>query len=100
MELNLTTPALLFPTISLLLLAYTNRFIALGSRIRILHLQYRQEESNPILVQIKILRLRVRLIRDLQIGGIICLFFCVLTMFLIFGGFLELAKYVFGASPF
>jgi hypothetical protein len=98
MKLDLTTPALLFPTISLLLLAYTNRFIALGSRIRSLHLQYKQEKSKAILVQIKIFRVRVILIRDLQIGGIICLFFCVLTMFLIFEGFYELAKYVFGAS--
>lgn len=98
MELTLNTPALLFPTISLLLLAYTNRFVAIGSRIRNLHVQYNQEPSNNIFQQIKILQLRVRLIRDLQVIGIVCLFFCVLTMFLIFEGKMWLAHYVFGAS--
>ena len=98
MELSLTTPALLFPTISLLLLAYTNRFIAVGNRIRTLHLQHKQTPSNTILQQIKIFRVRVRLIRDLQICGIICLLASALTMFLIFENFIQAAKYVFGFS--
>lgn len=98
MELTLNTPALLFPTISLLLLAYTNRFVAIGSRIRNLHVQYKQEPSNNIFQQIKILQLRVRLIRDLQVIGIVCLFFCVLTMLLIFEDRMWLAQYVFSAS--
>ena len=34
MHVSLTTPALLFPAISLLLLAYTNRFFALAALIR------------------------------------------------------------------
>ena len=54
MELTLTTPALLFPTISLLLLAYTNRFVAIGSRIRNLHGLYQLEKSDSLLSQIKI----------------------------------------------
>ena len=98
MELTLNTPALLFPTISLLLLAYTNRFVAIGSRIRNLHVQYTQEPSNNIFQQIKILQLRVRLIRDLQVIGIVCLFFCVLTMFLIFEGKMWMAQHVFSTS--
>ena len=98
MELSLTTPALLFPTISLLMLAYTNRFVAIGSRIRILHLQHKQNPSDTILKQIKILRTRVRLIRDLQICGIGCLFTSVFAMFLIFKDYAESAKYVFGFS--
>jgi hypothetical protein len=98
MELSLTTPALLFPTISLLMLAYTNRFVAIGSRIRILHLQHKQNPSDTILKQIKILRTRVRLIRDLQICGIVCLFTSVFAMFLIFKDYVEAAKYVFGSS--
>jgi hypothetical protein len=98
MELSLTTPALLFPTISLLMLAYTNRFVAIGNRIRILHLQHKQSPSDPILKQIKILRTRVRLIRDLQICGILCLFTSVVAMFLIFKDYTEAAKYVFGTS--
>jgi hypothetical protein len=98
MELTLTTPALLFPTISLLLLAYTNRFIAIGNRIRNLHVLYKQERSKSVLEQIRILGVRVRLVRNLQITGIVCLFSCVLTMFLIFQGQAELAKHSFGLS--
>jgi hypothetical protein len=98
MELSLTTPALLFPTISLLLLAYTNRFVAIGSRIRNLHSQYQEDKKESILRQISILRKRVVLIRDLQVIGISSLFFCILTMFLIFANFAQYAKHSFFAS--
>lgn len=98
MELSLTTPALLFPTISLLMLAYTNRFIAIGNRIRTLHLEHKQSPSDTILRQIRTLRIRVRLIRDLQLCGIVCLFANVFTMFLIFNEYSRLATYVFGSS--
>lgn len=98
MELSLTTPALLFPTISLLMLAYTNRFIAIGNRIRTLHLQHKQSPSETILKQIRILKVRVRLVRDLQLCGIVCLLANVLTMFLIFKEYHIQATYVFGFS--
>ncbi len=98
MELPLTTPALLFPTISLLMLAYTNRFIAIGNRIRTLHLQHKQSPSDTILRQIRIFRTRVRLVRDLQLCGIVCLFANVFTMFLILNEYAKLATYVFGFS--
>jgi hypothetical protein len=98
MVLNLTTPALLFPTISLLMLAYTNRFVAVGGRIRTLHLQYKQDPGADILRQIQILRKRIRLIRDLQLCGILCLFTSVFSMLLIFGEYYLTAQYVFGFS--
>jgi hypothetical protein len=98
MEISLTTPALLFPTISLLILAYTNRFVAIGSRIRNLHGLYQQEKSDHLLQQINILRIRIRLIRDLQVVGISCLFFSVLSMFLIFENLIWWAKYSFATS--
>ncbi len=98
MSLNLTTPALLFPTISLLMLAYTNRFIAIGNRIRTLHLEHKQNPNEKILQQIKILRKRVHLVRDLQLCGIVCLFANVFTMLLIFKEYIEVATYVFSAS--
>ncbi|HSZ25109.1 MAG TPA: DUF2721 domain-containing protein [Cytophagaceae bacterium] len=98
MELSLTTPALLFPTISLLMLAYTNRFIAIGNRIRTLHLQQKQNPNDTILRQIKILRIRIRLIRDLQLCGIACLFSSVFTMLLVYNNFHKVAKYSFGFS--
>lgn len=100
MELGLTTPALLFPTVSLLLLAYTNRFLAIANLIRNLHSQYKENPNPFILSQIKSLRLRVRLVRDMQALGIISLFLCVFCMFLLFWGKMEIAKYVFGISLF
>lgn len=96
MELSLTTPALLFPTISLLLLAYTNRFIAIGNRIRTLHLQHKENPSDTILKQIKILKVRVRLVRDLQLCGIVSFSGNVFTMFLLFKDYSVQAAYVFG----
>jgi hypothetical protein len=53
MELNLTTPALLFPAVSLLLLAYTNRFLTLGTLIRSLHQRY--QENSDVLLERQIL---------------------------------------------
>jgi len=98
MELTLSTPAILFPTISLLLLAYTNRFISLGNRLRVLHDQYTSNHTKSLLQQIAIFKKRIKMIRDLQLVGIGSLFFCVLTMLLIFENYMEAAKYLFTAS--
>ena len=99
MTLDLTTPAILFPTISLLILAYTNRFIAIGNRLRNLHEKYTTtQKTEDILIQISIFKKRIRLIRDLQLVGIASLFLCVLTMFLIFENYNKAAQYVFIAS--
>jgi hypothetical protein len=98
MEITLTTPALLFPAISLLLVAYTNRFLALGSRIRNLHAQYKSTPDIILSSQIIILRKRVVLIRNMQFLGVASLFLCVLCMFLLFGGELLIGKIIFGAS--
>jgi hypothetical protein len=98
MELTLNAPALLFPTVSLLLLAYTNRFLALATLIRNLHAQYKTEPSPHILAQINNLRRRVKLIRDMQVLGVFSLFLSALCMFLIFGENSLLAKYIFGSS--
>ena len=98
MDLNLTTPALLFPAISLLLLAYTNRFVTLAGLIRDLHARHKAQPDTIILQQIANLRTRVFLIRDMQGLGIGSLFLCVLCMFLLFVGKTEVAGYVFGIS--
>jgi hypothetical protein len=84
--LTLTTPALLFSAISLLLLAYTNRFLALAQLVRNLHALYKQNPDNVLLGQIKNLRIRVHIIRYMQIAGITSLLLCVLSMFLIYVG--------------
>ena len=98
MEITLTTPALLFPAVSLLLVAYTNRFLALGSRIRTLHAQYKSTPDLLLGSQIAILKKRVVLIRNMQFLGVTSLFLCVLCMFLLFGGKLLPGKIVFAAS--
>ena len=98
MELNITTPALLFPAISLLLLAYTNRFLALAALIRELKAQYRAKPDPHIIMQIDNLRKRVYLIRDMQGLGIGSLLCCVVAMFLLFVGHVFAAQIMFGAS--
>ena len=98
MEITLTTPALLFPTLSLVLLAYTNRFLALGSRIRALHDRYESSHGPSLLAQIENLRIRVNLIRRMQLFGVLSLFLCVLCMFSLFAGLVVIGKIVFGLS--
>lgn len=98
MELTLTTPALLFPTVSLLMVAFTNRFLKVASRIRELHTTYKNSPNDNIKGQISNLRKRVYLIRNMQALGIVCLFSCVFCMFLLFFGKVWLGKVVFGAS--
>ena len=99
MTITLTTPALLFPAISLLLLAYTNRFLAIASIIRQLHTKYLQEGDKGVIVgQIKNLRLRLHLIRNMQIFGVFSFFLCVLSMILIFQDNTTWGSYTFGAS--
>jgi hypothetical protein len=98
MEINLTTPALLFPAISLLLLAYTNRFLTLATLIRSLHRQFKERPDDLIWGQIKNLRLRVKLIRNMQVLGVLSLLLCVVCMFVIFSGNLKLAEFIFGVS--
>jgi hypothetical protein len=98
MELTLTTPALLFPTVSLVLLAYTNRFLAVAALIRKLADQYKDDHNENVADQIKSLRLRVRLIRDMQMLSILALLLSVVCMFSLFIGEAVIAKYIFSAS--
>ena len=98
MDLTLATPSLLFPAISLLLLAYTNRFLALAALIRKLQEQYRETRSRGVWRQIDNLRRRVLLIRNMQVAGAGSLLLCVLCMFLLFGGLMLPAQLMFAAS--
>ena len=98
MTLDLTTPALLFPAISLLLLAYTSRFLALAALIRKLHDEYKKQGSQFLLDQIANLSRRVRLIRLMQELGVISLLLCVAAMFLLFAEYEAAGKVVFGVS--
>jgi hypothetical protein len=98
MNISLTTPALLFPAISLLLVAYTNRFNALSSRIRSLNAEYRTNPRKMLKEQIKSLRERIYLIRNMQGFGVAGLFLCILCMFMLFFENFFLGKIVFGLS--
>ncbi len=95
---TLTTPALLFSAISLILLAYTNRFVAYTAVVRNLYEQYKMNPGTVLKGQIYNLRKRLYLIRTMQILGVSSLFLCVITMFLIFVGQTLVAAYIFGAA--
>jgi hypothetical protein len=95
-ELTLTTPALLFSAISLIMLAYTNRFLAYASVIRNLHDKYLENKDSSLLRQIQNLKLRLYLTKWMQIFGITSLLFCVLTMFLIYIDYHGIAVWAFG----
>ncbi|WP_298498849.1 DUF2721 domain-containing protein [uncultured Algibacter sp.] len=97
-QLTLTTPALLFSAISLIMLAYTNRFIAYASIIRSLHDKYLQQKDEHLIKQIKNLKQRLYLTRAMQITGITSLLLCVLTMFLIYIQLHIVAIWVFGIA--
>lgn len=84
MELTITTPALLFSSISLIMLAYTNRFLAYANIIRNLHSAYIKDPNYILKAQISNLRKRLYLTRSMQIFGISSLLLCVLSMFLIY----------------
>jgi hypothetical protein len=98
MDLTLGTPSLLFPAISLLLLAYTNRFLALAALIRDLQAKYRSNQSPNLYGQLENLRRRVLLIKHMQASGAASLLLCVLCMFLLFAGLGVPAKAVFAVS--
>ena len=95
-ELTLSTPALLFSAISLIMLAYTNRFLAYAAVIRNLHDIYLERKEESLIRQIKNLKLRLNLTRWMQIFGISSLLFCVLTMFLIYIHQQNMAVWIFG----
>lgn len=98
MELSLATPALLFSAISLLLLAYTNRFISLAALVRSLHDKYMESRDEKIFSQIKSLRKRLYLIRTTQVAGLLSLLMCVAAMFLIYIRMQLVAEIIFGIA--
>ncbi len=98
MEITLTTPALLFPAISLLLLAYTNRFLTLAGLIRSLHADYKKSQDQNIKAQLSNLKRRVHLIKNMQLAGITSFTLCVVSMFAIYESWITLGSVIFGIS--
>nr|WP_221935085.1 DUF2721 domain-containing protein [Catenovulum sediminis] len=78
--MGITTPGLLFPAISLLLLAYTNRFLVIAGLTRSLYEQYKETEDGTMRVQIVHLRKRIKLIRHMQLWGVVSFIACTLAM--------------------
>ena len=81
MNLEITTPAVLFPSVSLLLLAYTNRFLALASIVRQMDVCTTDEYQ---MNQIKNLQKRMQYIKKMQYFGVASLLLCVVSMFFLF----------------
>jgi hypothetical protein len=99
LDITFNTPALLFPAISLLLLAYTNRYLALANLIRKLHDEYNRGEKNTLLLkQIRILRIRINMVRQMQALGVFSFLCCVVTMYGVYKEWTEFNSYVFAAS--
>ena len=97
-QITLTTPALLFSAISLILLAYTNRFLGYATLIRGLHEKFKSDPNELLKDQIANLRKRLYLTKNMQILGVTSLFLCVGTMFLIFVGQEAIAVWIFGTA--
>lgn len=98
MTLHIETPALLFSATSLILLAYTNRFLTLATIIRGLKKAYKEKENRMILLEIKNLNLRLTLIRFMQMAGVMSLFLSVFTMLVLFLDYQLTGIYLFGFS--
>jgi hypothetical protein len=98
MILTIETPALLFSATSLILLAYTNRFLTIAAIVRSLKKNYEDKESSSTLLEIKNLNLRLTLIRYMQMFGVLSLFLSVLAMLMLFLALPELGIYLFGLS--
>lgn len=99
MDITINTPALVFPAISLIMLAYTNRFLALSNRVRSLHEKYQNHEQKHIIHgQIKNLRYRLKLIKNMQALGVITFISSIVCMYLIYVDLMEAAKIIFAFS--
>ena len=96
--IDLTTPSLLFSAISLILLAYTNRFLAYTNVIRTLVEKHRKEKDTRDIAQIANLRKRLSLIRAMQIFGITSLLLCVVAMFFVYISIQIIAAWIFGVA--
>ena len=96
--LDLTTPSLLFSAISLIWLAYTNRFLSYASVVRALKEKHQQTHDPKDIAQIANLRKRLYLTRSMQILGILSLLLCVIAMFFIYVSWQVFAAWIFGIA--
>ncbi len=97
-ELTISVPTLFFSALSIMVLAYSSKFFAYGNIIRKLHQEYKSSPDEDIINQIKNLRRRLSIIRNMQICGITGLLLCVISMFNIYIDNNNLATYIFGIA--
>lgn len=97
-EFSLVTPTLLFSAVSLIMLAYTNRFLSYAQLVRNLKDKYVKDRSEVTAAQIANLRKRLNLTRSMQILGITSLFCCVVSMFFCFISLRITAIIIFGIA--
>jgi len=95
MELTLSTPALLFSTVSLLMIAFTNRFLAIANLIRDLHKQFQKNPDGIVVEQIRSLHMRLRLIRTIQALAVLSLLLSAICMLLLLQGYPVIARLLF-----
>lgn len=99
MDITINTPALFFPAISLVMLAYTNRFLALASVVRNLHTQYIEgDKKEKIRGQIKNLKYRLRLVKNMQAFGVLSFLSCIFSMYFIYINQMLWANIMFGLA--
>jgi hypothetical protein len=99
MDISINTPALFFPAISLIMLAYTNRFLALASVVRNLHSQYNEaDKKQKIHGQIRNLKYRLRLIKHMQAFGVVSFLSCIFSMYFIYIDVMLWANIMFGVA--
>lgn len=98
MEFNISTPALLFSAITLLMLAFTTRFLAVANLIRQFISVYNEKPDENIFKQITNFRIRLKLIKNTQVFGVLSFLFCVICMFFILILNIVIAKIIFAIS--
>ena len=98
MQLTLTIPALLFPAVSLTMLAYNARYLAIAALIRQLHKQFEETQASPLKRQIESLRKRLNIIKNMQATAIGCFLLSAISMFLIYVEMNIWANIIFGIS--
>ncbi|AKA35065.1 DUF2721 domain-containing protein [Flagellimonas lutaonensis] len=98
MQLDLTIPALLFPAISLTMLAYNARYLAIAALIRQLYKEFEETAASPLERQIRQLRKRLNIIKNMQATAIVSFLLAVVTMFLIYVELGVWANVIFGVS--
>ena len=99
MDITINTPALFFPAISLIMLAYTNRFLALASVVRNLHSKYVENgRKEGIHGQIKTLKYRLKLIKNMQAFGVLSFLCCIASMYFIYINNMVWANILFGLA--